>query len=155
MLGTNLEEIDVDDLQQLVANGIPEGKSIEYKSEFYRLSSPDQGDRARQHEEMLKDISSFGEGEKGTLLINVARYTAWRKTCFPSFLMYRNNSATSPFPALFQPLKTSESLRPQSPQSFGRRERYLWKHRCATETVTTSTSSSRSCRRLFRYFLVE
>ena len=34
MLGTNLEEIDVDDLQQLVANGIPEGKSIEYKSEW-------------------------------------------------------------------------------------------------------------------------
>jgi HNH endonuclease len=44
-------------------------------------------------------------------------------------------------------LKTSESLRSQSPHSFGRRERYLWKHRCATETVTTSTSSSRSCRR--------
>jgi len=71
MLGTNLEEIDVDDLQQLVANGIPEGKSIEYKSEFYRLSSPDQGDRARQHEEMLKDISSFANTVGGDLIIGV------------------------------------------------------------------------------------
>jgi hypothetical protein len=71
MLNKDLEEIDLNDLQQLVTDRVPEGKTIEYKAEFYRLDSKDEKDRVRQHEEMLKDVSSFANTLGGDLIIGI------------------------------------------------------------------------------------
>jgi hypothetical protein len=71
MLNKNLEEIGLDDLQQLVSDGVPEGKTIEYKREFYRLDALDDKDKVKQHEEMLKDISSFANTLGGDLIIGL------------------------------------------------------------------------------------
>ena len=71
MLNKNLEEIDLNDLEQLVTDGVPEGKTIEYKRDFYRLDDPDGKTKQKQHEEMLKDISSFANTLGGDLIIGV------------------------------------------------------------------------------------
>lgn len=52
-------------------DAVPEGKTIEYKRDFYRLSNLDEKDRVKQHEEMLKDISSFANTLGGDLIIEV------------------------------------------------------------------------------------
>jgi hypothetical protein len=71
MLNKNLEEIKLEDLRQLIADGVPEGKTIEYKRDFYRLANSDEKDRVKQHEEMLKDISSFANTLGGDLIIGI------------------------------------------------------------------------------------
>jgi hypothetical protein len=71
MLNKNLEQIDLADLEQLVTDGVPEGKTIEYKREFYRLDAPDNKDKVKQYEEMLKDISSFANTLGGDLIIGL------------------------------------------------------------------------------------
>jgi hypothetical protein len=71
MLNKNLEQIALADLQQLVDDGVPEGKTIEYKREFYRLDATDSKDKVKQHEEMLKDISSFANTLGGDLIIGL------------------------------------------------------------------------------------
>lgn len=71
MLPSKLEDVTLDELQQLVDNAVPEGKPIEYKKEFYRLDSPNVEDKRKQHEEMLKDISSFANTLGGDLIIGM------------------------------------------------------------------------------------
>lgn len=74
MLNNDLEQVDLEDLQRLVENAVPEGKMIEYKRDFYRLSkksNPSQEDRDKQHEELLKDISSFANTLGGDLIIGM------------------------------------------------------------------------------------
>jgi len=71
MLNKNLEEIKLEDLEQLVVDGVPEGKTIEYKREFYRLDDADSKVREKQHAEMLKDISSFANTLGGDLIIGL------------------------------------------------------------------------------------
>jgi len=92
---------------------------------------------------------SYHAQRYGEIAIGFHRKHVMEKGFMPVFYRF-SAQATAGIERVIKPLhdlKTSESLRSQSPHSFGRRERYLWKHRCATETVTTSTSSSRSCRR--------
>ena len=69
LLPAALEQITLADLQLLVDNEVQEGKSIEFKRELYRLDSAT--DKVKQHEELLKDVSSFANAEGGDLLIGV------------------------------------------------------------------------------------
>jgi hypothetical protein len=71
MLGNDLEAITLADLQALVTHAVPEGKSIEYKRDFYNLDVPNQQQKVKQHEEMLKDISSFANTVGGDLIIGI------------------------------------------------------------------------------------
>jgi len=66
-----LDSITLDDLHALVVDKIQEGKSIEYKMEAYRLDSTDTDYKRKQHEELLKDVSSFANTTGGHLLIGV------------------------------------------------------------------------------------
>jgi len=61
MLTNDLEKIGLAELQQLVTDAAPEGKTIEYKRDFYCLDGPASDFKTKQHEEMLKDISSFAQ----------------------------------------------------------------------------------------------
>jgi len=71
MLPSKLEDVTLDELQQLVDDAVPEGKPIEYKKEFYRLDSTDKDDKIEQHEELLKDVSSFANTNGGDLIIGM------------------------------------------------------------------------------------
>ena len=71
MLPPILEQVDATHLQQLIADEEQEGKYIEYKAQLYRLGT-DQKDRVAQHEELLKDVSSFANTEGGDLIIGMA-----------------------------------------------------------------------------------
>ena len=48
-----------------------EGKYIEYKSEPYRLDAADHDFKLRQHEELLKDVSSFANESGGDLIVGM------------------------------------------------------------------------------------
>ncbi len=61
----------LEDIQKLIDNGVEEGKTIEYKREGYRLDSQDVGHRKAQHEELLKDVSSFANTIGGCLILGV------------------------------------------------------------------------------------
>lgn len=71
MLPSKLEDVTLDALQQLVDDAVPEGKLIDYKKEFYRLDSANSDDKRKQHEELLKDISSFANCLGGDLIIGM------------------------------------------------------------------------------------
>ena len=71
MLKTNLEQIGLSDLEELVSNEVSEGKRIEYKRDFYRLDANDADYKTKQHKEMLKDISSFANSLGGDLIIGI------------------------------------------------------------------------------------
>ncbi len=71
MLNKPLEQINLADLQELVADKVQEGKAIEYKQAMYRLDSPDSSDRDKQREELLKDVSSFANTIGGHLIIGI------------------------------------------------------------------------------------
>jgi len=71
MLPNNLETITIEDFQTLVTDSVPEGKTIEYKQDFYQLDATDSNYRIKQHEEMLKDISSFANTIGGDLIIGL------------------------------------------------------------------------------------
>lgn len=66
-----LEKMTLADLQQLVTDGVQEGKTIEYKRDFYQLDATDPKFKSEQHEEMLKDISSFANTLGGDLIIGM------------------------------------------------------------------------------------
>jgi len=70
MLPPILEQVDRAALQQLITDEEQEGKYIEYKAQLYRLGT-DQKDRVAQHEELLKDVSSFANTEGGDLIIGL------------------------------------------------------------------------------------
>lgn len=71
MIRKSLYDIKIADVHAFVAEQYPEGKTLEYKRDFYRLSggTPDQ-DR-KQHVELLKDISSFANTMGGDLMIGI------------------------------------------------------------------------------------
>ena len=71
VLPNNLEAITPEDVQKLVTDSVPEGKTIEYKQDLYNLDASNQEYRVRQHEEMLKDISSFANTLGGDLVIGI------------------------------------------------------------------------------------
>ncbi len=71
MLGNNLEAIALADLRSLVTDCVPEGKTIEYKRDFYNLDVPNQQQKVKQHEEMLKDITSFANTLGGDLILGI------------------------------------------------------------------------------------
>ena len=60
----NFDEISLDDLEELIKTGIPEGLNIEYKRDLYGNSDNDK-------REALKDISSFGNSFGGHLIIGM------------------------------------------------------------------------------------
>ncbi|WP_291171426.1 ATP-binding protein [Gimesia sp.] len=72
ILSDCLEQVSLNELEKLVTNRISEGKCIEYKREFYRLDSKVPADKEKQHEEMLKDISSFANTLGGDLIIGIS-----------------------------------------------------------------------------------
>ena len=71
MLGNDIEAITLADLQSLVTNAVSEGTTIEYKRDFYNLDVPNPQQKVKQHEEMLKDISSFANTIGGDLIIGI------------------------------------------------------------------------------------
>lgn len=71
MLNRVLDLVDLADLQKLIADEESEGKTIEYKSENYRLKSPDAADKKAQHQELLKDVSAFANSLGGDLVIGM------------------------------------------------------------------------------------
>ena len=71
VINKQLELIELTDLERLVADGVREGKTIEYKRDFYLLDSPKPDFKVKQHEEMLKDISSFANTLGGDLIIGI------------------------------------------------------------------------------------
>src|SRR4051812_24321584 len=70
MLPDSLLSITLADIERLVTDCVHEGKTIEYKQEFYALNAPEPG-RTKQHEEILKDISSFANTLGGDLIIGI------------------------------------------------------------------------------------
>jgi hypothetical protein len=70
MLRDDLLNVGLSDLEKLVADGVHEGKTIEYKREFYALNAPEPG-KTVQHKELLKDIASFANTLGGDLIIGV------------------------------------------------------------------------------------
>jgi predicted HTH transcriptional regulator len=64
MIHKRLEEIQETDLDHLVANGVPEGKTIEYKE---ILPGNSDGDK----KEFLADVSSFANTTGGDLIFGV------------------------------------------------------------------------------------
>ncbi len=71
MLAKPIEQIGIGDLQMLINDEWQEGKLIEYKRELYRLDANDQPYRVKQHEELLKDVSSFANTLGGHLIIGI------------------------------------------------------------------------------------
>ena len=72
MLDKPLDQIGIADLQELIADMVREGKSIDYKQAMYRLDDPDDKVRDRQREELLKDVSSFANTIGGHLIIGMS-----------------------------------------------------------------------------------
>lgn len=72
MLNKPLEQISLADLQELIADKVQEGKAIEYKQAMYRLDTGHSSDRDKQHEELLKDVSSFANTIGGHLIVGMA-----------------------------------------------------------------------------------
>lgn len=72
MLDKPLDQIELADLQELIADKVQEGKSIDYKQAMYRLDSPNPEDKDKQREEFLKDVSSFANTIGGYLIIGMA-----------------------------------------------------------------------------------
>jgi len=72
MLDKPLEQIGIADLQELIADKVQEGKTIDYKQAMYRLDSPTPEDKDKQREEFLKDVSSFANTIGGHLIIGMA-----------------------------------------------------------------------------------
>lgn len=64
MISKNLNQIAKEDLQLLIQDSVPEGKTIEYKIQF-----PDNSDAARK--EFLADISSFANASGGDLIFGM------------------------------------------------------------------------------------
>lgn len=64
MINKELDEISIEDIQELIENSVPEGKTIEYKEEF-SIS----GDEERK--EFLYDISSFSNARGGDLIFGI------------------------------------------------------------------------------------
>jgi hypothetical protein len=71
MLPQILEQVTVADLQKLIDDHEQEGKFIEYKGESYRLDGTDQDFKTKQHEELLKDVSSFANESGGDLILGM------------------------------------------------------------------------------------
>jgi len=67
----SVQELSLSDLQSLVVDQVSEGKNIEYKRQMYRLDGDDLDYRRKQHEELLKDVSSFANTDGGYLVIGV------------------------------------------------------------------------------------
>lgn len=61
----NFDEITIDDLNELIEVGVPEGLNIEYKRDLYGESDGDK-------KEALKDISSFANSFGGHLITGMA-----------------------------------------------------------------------------------
>lgn len=61
----NFDEVTIDDLNELIEVGVPEGLNIEYKRDLYGESDSDK-------KEALKDISSFANSFGGHLIIGMA-----------------------------------------------------------------------------------
>ncbi len=64
MLDKPLEQIMLADLEGLVKEGFPEGKTVDYKRDMYGKSDPDK-------RELLKDVSSFANTMGGDLIIGM------------------------------------------------------------------------------------
>jgi len=60
----NFDDISVNDLNELINVGVPEGLNIDYKRDLYGNSDNDK-------KEVLKDISSFANSFGGHLIIGV------------------------------------------------------------------------------------
>jgi hypothetical protein len=65
MLDKPIQQITYDDVAKLVADQIPEGKTVDYKRDLY-------GGKDDDKRELLKDVSSFANTEGGDILIGVA-----------------------------------------------------------------------------------
>lgn len=65
MIGKPFDKVTAEDISSLIANGVPETKTIEYKREL-----PDDSGDSRK--EFLADVSSFSNAEGGDLLYGVA-----------------------------------------------------------------------------------
>ncbi|TGM48835.1 AlbA family DNA-binding domain-containing protein, partial [Leptospira vanthielii] len=61
MINKNFENIKIEDITQLIENGVPESKTIEYKLEL-------NDDNADSKKEFLADLSSFANSEGGDLI---------------------------------------------------------------------------------------
>ena len=64
MIYKRFDQIEIDDIFQLKSNGIPEGKTIEYK-----LSIPGRKDQDKK--EFLADISSFANTMGGDMIYGI------------------------------------------------------------------------------------
>ena len=64
MIQKRIDQIEVDDLQGLVENGVREGKSMEYKQQLPGATDADK-------KEFLADISSFANASGGTVVFGV------------------------------------------------------------------------------------
>ena len=71
MLPNVLEQITLADLESLVTEQIQEGKTIEYKSGMYQFDAAKPDVKVKQHQEFLKDVSSFANTVGGDLIIGV------------------------------------------------------------------------------------
>jgi len=71
MQSKKLEDITLADVQALITDRIPEGKTLDYKADFYRLEGGTPEYVKSQHEELLKDISCFANTIGGDLIIGV------------------------------------------------------------------------------------
>lgn len=65
MINKNFEKIELDDLQELIQNAVPEGKTIDYK---VKLPSNSDADK----KEFLADISSFTNASGGDLIFGIS-----------------------------------------------------------------------------------
>jgi hypothetical protein len=73
MLDTkSLDEIRVEDLRELIDQGVPEGKLWEYKSQLWRVDAKENPDFLRkQRIEFLKDLSSFANTLGGHIVVGM------------------------------------------------------------------------------------
>lgn len=64
MINKSIKDITIQDFQTLIDNGVPEGKSIEYKQDLKLLQDNDK-------KEFLYDVSSFANASGGDLIFGI------------------------------------------------------------------------------------
>ena len=73
MIDKKIENINISDLQQLIDNGVGEGKTLEYKSELNFKT-------ADERKEFLADVSSFANCIGGDLIFGISENKENKKT---------------------------------------------------------------------------
>lgn len=72
MIPKDIKQIIQSDIQELIDNSVPEGKTIEYKREL-----PKKSDKAKK--EFLADVSSFANSSGGDLILGIEENPATKK----------------------------------------------------------------------------